>query len=110
VVQVSVAEDVTVGLLQAVPPKEAVAPERKPDPLTVIGVLPVIGPDEGVTLVTVGAAKNSTAPILGAVFDRANPLWSNPFTGLALLAVALPAPIAGLPVPRVMVKVWPPLL
>ena len=49
----------TTTLLAAVPPSRTVAPDTNPVPVMVIDVPPAVGPEVGLTLVTVGAGSGA---------------------------------------------------
>src|SRR5258705_249091 len=62
VVAVIVVALTTITLVAALPPRLSVAPARKLVPVTVTAVPPVVGPDTGATLVTVGAGNRYVKP------------------------------------------------
>src|SRR5258706_448842 len=83
VVAVIVVLVATVTPVAALPPTLTVAPAAKPVPVIVIPVPPLVEPDAGATLVTVGA---------GATYVKA--FASVPFCASALVTVTLAGPAA----------------
>ena len=76
----------TVTPVAALPPRLTVAPATKLVPVIVMAVPPVVEPDAGVTLVTVGAGKTYVKPAVSV------PLW---LSGLVTVTLAAPAACAG---------------